>query len=320
MSIHQSIKLTMLTFVSAWFLVGCGTNKPTFQVTSSTLQVAEGTSTATVIEPIANTFIDPVRFRDTERMAPWKYDGYPIAGVVNHHTAAMDLQAKFFKTLKSVRPDIKTFIILSPDHFRRGSGIATGQLPYATPSGLVSLNLQLLTNSSVDHGSFKEEHGVGALAPFIAREFPGAKIVPFFLRSDAPRDQLVALGDELAHISSTSTFVIVSSDMSHGLTDMEARKHDNETLSWMASNNWKELEKATDANTDSGPAFIVLHEYLSKSENPPAPLSQGGSSGTKNPLVKGGNEGGFDLLFHALSTDYGSDPKNATSYIVGFWK
>jgi len=314
----------MLTIVSAWFLVGCGTDKPTLQVASSTFQVAEGTSTATVIEPIANTFIDPVRFRDTDRLVAWKYAGYPIAGVVNHHTAAMDLQAKFFKTLKSIRPDIKTFVILSPDHFRRGPGIATGQLPYATPAGLVTLNFKLVTDLSVKSGPFKEEHGVGALAPFIAREFPGAKIVPLFLRGDAPCEQLIALGDELARISSTSTFVIVSSDMSHGLTDAEARKHDKETLSWLASSNWKELENATDANTDSGPAFIVLHELFSKRKTPLPPFNKGV---TEDPLVKGkaelssrGNKRGFKPLSHALSTDYGGDAKNATSYIVGFWK
>jgi len=316
------IKITMLTIVSAWFLVGCGTNKPqALQVKSLKSQVTEAATSTAVVEPIANTFVDPVRFRDTSRLLPWKFAGYPIAGVVNHHTAAMDLQAKFFKTLKSVRSNIKTFIILSPDHFQRGPGISAQRLPYSTPSGLVTCNFKLATVSSVWDGTasraFEKEHGVGALAPFIAREYPGAAVMPFFLRADAPRDQLIALGDELARLSTTSTFILVSSDMSHGLTDAEARKHDKETLSWLENNNWTKLENATDANTDSGPAFTVLHEFFSKRKTPLPPLNKGV---TKDPLVKGGIKGGFEPLAHALSTDYGGDAKNVTSYIVGFWK
>lgn len=298
--------LTMLAFVPAWFLVGCGISDRQFpQERKQVISFTNGSSGVIVAAPIANVFVDPTRFRDTQALPPFRYDGIPLAGVVNHHTLAIDIQARFFKTLKSVRPDIRTFIILSPDHFRRGQDISINKLPYATPSGLLTFNFQLESVGETWDGtasrSFTEEHGVGALAPFIARDFPESEILPIFLRADAPREKLVALGEVIADISSSSTFVIISSDMSHGLSDAEALRNDRETSSWLLEGKWNELEDATDIHTDSAPAFMVLHEYFSRSKEPHQKVE-------------------FELIAHALSTAYGGDPDNATSYIVGFWK
>ena len=232
-----------------------------------------------------------------------------MAGVINHHILAADLVARFFKTLQTVHPGIETFIILSPDHFSQGRGISMQELNYVTPAGEVATNQLWLSElkktgawDGTESRAFENEHGAGALVPFIAREFPKAKILPIFLRSDLSPDKSQELGKALAKLADDKTFVVVSSDMSHYLKESEARRHDDETISWLQQNQWVKLSAATDQNTDSAVGLTVLHSYFATT-----------------PLIKGGR-GDFVLLSHKLSTDYVADTKNTTSYIVGFWE
>jgi AmmeMemoRadiSam system protein B len=224
--------------------------------------------------------------------------------VVNHHVLAADLIARFFKTLKASRPDITTFIILSPDHFSRGRGMSTSRLSYVTPAGTVDVAAFNVTSTALWDGTasraFEQEHGVGALAPFVAREFPQAKIMPIFLRADVRPEDASDLGKALAASSDDKTFVIVSSDMSHFLREEDARAHDVDTIAWLKSGQWDELETATDKNTDSAVGLSVLHAYLDAES---ASVSRR-----------------FTLLSHKISTDYVADQINTTSYIVGFWE
>ncbi|MFA6100184.1 MAG: AmmeMemoRadiSam system protein B [Patescibacteria group bacterium] len=293
------------------FLTGCGQPVgelnviPVNQATSTT-----SVTTTTTSLPISKQFIDPQVFNLTNQLKPFDFKGQPVAGVVNHHILSGDLLARFFKTLKAVRPDVETFIILSPDHFSRGQGISTSGLTYVTPAGDVVVRkrwiFELKKTTSVWDGTdsrvFEDEHGVGALTPFIAREFPNAKILPIFLRADLKLDQAKIFGEALAKLADDKTFVIVSSDMSHYLKEADARRHDAETINWLQKNNWSKLETADDKNTDSSVGLAVLHSYLQT-----LPSSKGG-------------RGDFLLLSHKLSSDYGADTKNTTSYIVGFWK
>jgi AmmeMemoRadiSam system protein B len=147
--------------------------------------------------------------------------------------------------------------------------------------------------------AFEREHGVGALAPFIKREFPDAKIVPIFLAHGAPHERLQGLGRGLASAADDDTFIVVSSDMSHYLRHEDAVARDSETLGWFAHNDWPRLESATDKNTDSSAGLMVLHEYLNRSTDP--------------------DEKKFRLLEHVDSFDYSHDASNVTSYILGFW-
>jgi len=304
-----SIVFCLIAFLSA----GCG-RVVQHQEASSADDVTHQTSTSTrritFDLPISRQFMDPKVFQATEGLGVFGFTGRPVAGVVNHHVLAVDLIARFFKTLKASRPDITTFIILSPDHFSRGRGVSTSRLPYVTPAGTVDITALNVTSTGVWDGTparaFEQEHGVGALAPFVAREFPQAKIMPIFLRADVRPEDASALGKALAASSDDKTFVVVSSDMSHFLREKDARAHDADTIAWLESGSWDKLESATDKNTDSAVGLAILNVYLKQ----------------KAPLTRGDAEGGYQffLLSHKLSTDYVADPNNTTSYIVGFWE
>jgi AmmeMemoRadiSam system protein B len=295
------------------FLAGCGRQVgPVANQQSSPISkggVEEGSTTSTL--PISKQFIDPQVFASTKGLKPFDFKGKPIAGVVNHHILAADLMARFFKTLKNARPDIETFVVISPDHFSRGQGISTQGLTYVTPAGDAVVRKRWIFQlkktgvwDGTESRAFEEEHGVGALAPFIVREFPNAKILPIFLRADLKPEQAIKFGEDLAKLADDKTFVVISSDMSHYLKEANARRSDAETIKWLQQNQWDKLSSATDKNTDSAPAFAVLHSYLE----------------LKAPIIKGGLKGEFFLLSHKISTDYGADPNSTTSYIIGLWQ
>lgn len=251
--------------------------------------------------PIPNTFLDPQKFAYTSNIEGSMLDVVPVAGVVNHHILAADLQSKFFKTLKSARPDIKTIIVISPDHFKAGQSISTHELAYSTSAGLVESDQTKIKSliadgvwDATESRAFEKEHGVGALAPYVAREFPGVKIVPIFIRANTPHSKLLTLIDAIKKIQDEHTFIVISSDMSHTLPLEQAQAHDVQTEKWLEQMDPAVLEGAADANTDSGPGLFVLSTLLKHPE--------------------------FTKIAHAISSDYGADTKNTTSYIVGFWK
>ena len=225
----------------------------------------------------------------------------PVAGVVNHHVLAADLQARFFKSLHNVEPDIKTFYIISPDHFSAGKGISCHYNNYKTAFGEVEINkskLNILLEKGcvlMDGQNFSNEHGVGALLPYIKYYFPDAKVVPIFIHIDYPKNRLVKFGADLSNMITDDDFVVVSSDMSHYLTDEQARENDLQTKSWLANHEWKLLTNASDEYTDSAAGFAILQGLFNK------------------------DEVYFSELDYAVSTDYGADPKNTTSYITGFY-
>ncbi len=328
MIMRQALKSTiiMLAFVPAWFLVGCGApNKAdvgirVIEIQNTTDTKSEVVTTTASVLPIPNKFVDPARFAVSNGLEAWVYSGKPVSGVVNHHVLGLDLMARFFKTLKQVQPGVRTFIILSPDHFAAGEDVSTSALDYATPHGLLAnhqtqaqtceingIESGLLVGNAIQAANricvwdgtakraFENEHGVGALAPFIKREFPDSKIVPIFLSRTTSAERLRKLGQALKGYGD-ETFVVVSSDMSHYLRLEQSLERDRQTLAWLEKGQWTPLENATDKNTDSASGFAVLHEYLSDSKS------------------------SFQFLKNATAYDYSHDGLNVTTYILGFWE
>ncbi len=249
-----------------------------------------------VIEPV---FVDNTQFAYTATVVAKEIQNYPIAGIVNHHSLAMDLQSRFFKSLKLSRSNIKTFIIISPDHFLMGGDVSTHAFPYITQAGTVisqALPLEGIYEAR-NVRTFAKEHGVGALAPFIAREFPEAQIIPLFIRPEVGSEMLKKTAFTIKQLMNEDVFIVISADMSHYLEDKQARKNDNITMNWIKNNEWEKLSSANDDYTDSGQSFKLLH-YLFMEMN---------------------LEPKFNLLDYAISTDYGADKKETTSYINGYY-
>lgn len=230
--------------------------------------------------------------------------GLVVAGVVNHHVLAVDLLERFAKGLRAARPDAKRIIILSPDHFHAGrAALSTHVRAYQTPSGLVPIDeeaVQYLSEHGVavdNEGMFENEHGVGALVPFLHRAFPDLRLIPIAIRGETDDEALVRLAHTLVPLLDDETLIVVSADMSHYLKEDVALKNDEQTLRWLQALDAKAFDTATDDYVDNGSSFVVLAHTLEERHQKPR----------------------FTLFDHNISSHYAGSPDNTTSYLTGVW-
>lgn len=225
------------------------------------------------------------------------------AGVVNHHALASDLLAGFFSTLKRCQPGISHFIILSPDHFSQAhASVATHELAYRA-NGLeikadVSSTERLLhaLPFAVDQPSmFEREHGVGALIPFLAHEFPHARVTTVAVKSSISVVERGSLATWLkVELKNPDTFVIVSSDMSHYLNERQALANDQATERAFSQNDQAFFASTNDDFSDNGPSIAAALRALGKTK--------------------------WTLMQESISSAHGGSPGFTTSYLVGFWE
>lgn len=181
-------------------------------------------------------------------------------GTVSHHLFARELIAGYFIMLAhSAHP--RTIVLLAPNHKARGhEPIALSALPWKTPFGLVEPDTELIdtlersTLARVDEEAFLNEHSIGALAPFIARSLPGARLVPVIFRRDADRSACRALSSVLSR-KMKGALVLASLDFSHYKRSAEAQREDRASLGVLASLDADHVDRAF---VDSRPALLTL--------------------------------------------------------------
>jgi AmmeMemoRadiSam system protein B len=164
-----------------------------------------------------------------------------VTGItVPHHLLARDLIARTFWLASGSAYD--RVIVLSPDHYGKGRTpiTVTGadwRTAFGTLNGDTAAAEALLRAPGTATGSFfPQEHGIGAVMPFIRRFFPTARIVAVAIRVDAPRAALDAFLPALEGVASRGrTLVVQSTDFSHYLTPTQARARDQQTLDVLAS-------------------------------------------------------------------------------------
>ncbi len=225
------------------------------------------------------------------------------AGIVNHHALAADLLAQSARTLKACRPDIETLVIIAPDHFYRGAqALSTAAPRYRTDTALVETDqilqsdfLATVPNVGWQEDVFAKEHGIAALVPFYAHEFPDMAIVPITVKGRVNESEAQALTEWLQKtLKRPKTFVLVSADMSHYLSKEEALANDEITLRALADGDAEFFASASDDFIDSGVQVSIMLKALEKTR--------------------------WQLLGQKISTDYTKDRDNTTTYIVGFWE
>lgn len=265
-------------------------------------------SSTSAVTPIAtDIFLDPKAEQDGwaktgARSSPCRVSR---GGVVNHHTLAPDLLADFFAELARCRKHVptKTVIILTPDHWMRGSrGVTTHTVPYQVGPKVVEVDAEavgrlrkIVLGVREDGEAFRGEHGVGALVPFMARVFPEANILPVMVRQTLDEDAASSvtewLKEELKHEGTT---VVVSSDMSHYLPAETALQNDEETRGAFQKGESDFFWSASDTHTDNGKSLSIVLRALSHPR--------------------------WRELGHAISSDYAGTRVFTTTYITGVWE
>jgi poly-gamma-glutamate synthesis protein (capsule biosynthesis protein) len=142
---------------------------------------------------------------------------------------------------------------------------------------------------------FENEHGVGALIPFIAVSAPDATTLPLIVKRSITDEELERFVEFLKQEMVDGAFLLVSSDMSHYLGEQQARHNDQKTLGAFSSGDSAFFAAADDDYTDNGRALAAVIRAL------------GPSSFTAIDQDK-------------ISSDVDGANTFTTTYITGFWE
>lgn len=179
---------------------------------------------------------DPGRLTATvDRMTTEETQRVDAKGVICPHAGLIYSGAVAGEVYSKVA-EYETYVLLGPNHTGMGrmmSMMAEGS--WTVPTGELSIDTDL-AEKVLKHAPQVErdtqahlyEHSLEVQLPFIIRFAPKAKILPITILS-ASLDELKSAGKGLAAAikeSARRVLVIASSDMSHFITDEEARKRD----------------------------------------------------------------------------------------------
>lgn len=183
----------------------------------------------------------------------------PAAIVPHHLTAARSITLGIRAVARS-KP--RTILLVSPDHFYRcPTPVCTARGEFSTLLGPVRTRDDLVERLAasklvtVDPSLFGEEHGVGAVLPFILHELPDAAIVPvalssgWFERKDDIRDLLADLVDR-------TDAIVVSSDFSHYLDLRKSDEMDEATMETFFAADLEGIAKLKNPDQSDCPACL----------------------------------------------------------------
>lgn len=215
-----------------------------------------------------------------------------------HHLLVGNKIAGLFDQIGS--PFVRQVVLLSPNHFERGK--STAQITdgnWQTPYGVLKTDhaaIQKLVQAGMftrEPETFKGEHGISALTPFVKRSFPNARLIPIILHDSLSFEDTNALGKDLAS-KFPNAVVIASADMSHYLPNYAAMYHDEVTLNALASGGCDGCELEVDANSVLRVLFAVNRARKMEAWN----LTHHGSS---------------------IGLGVGTLPEQNTSHILGYF-
>lgn len=180
----------------------------------------------------------------------------PVSGTVSHHLLAATVINRWFKALRGLR-DIRTFIIISPNHGRKGSQcISLSRDDWSTAGRRTGSNKALIRkfmddlDAPEDKTAFENEHGIGALLPFISLYFPDTDIVPILIDEKfISMRRAHALADSIADSmrKDAGIFLILSADFSHRCSRTATDENDRWSRRSLITLN-AEVKKISDSN------------------------------------------------------------------------
>jgi MEMO1 family protein len=173
--------------------------------------------------------------------------------------------------------DYDAVVVISPSHhhgFRGGSIYMKGG--YRSPFGVLPVDAELAEKISQWTGysyipeAHAEEHAIEVQVPFIQKSLPHAKICPIVLGA-ADRREISNLTGALKNAAGEKDILVVAStDMSHYLSQEDARKRDKKTIEhirkWEVSNLIRMLENRENIMCGGAGVAAVL-DYAQSLEN-----------------------------------------------------
>lgn len=201
-------------------------------------------------------------------------------------------------------------VVLAPNHTGQGAPIAVwDEGSFALPGRTIPIDEELaaailreVPEASADRAAHRMEHAVEVELPFLAARNPAVRVVPIVLGL-IDRASAVELGRGLSRAVdrvSGDVLVVASSDMSHYLSDDEARRIDQVALEPLLANEPERLYRTIREQRISMCGFIPAT----------AMLAYAAQRGTRAP----------ELLAYATSGDASGDRGRVVGYAgVAVW-
>ncbi len=185
-------------------------------------------------------------------------------GIVPHHLLATEMISEFYSLLKN--QDIKTVIILGPNHYEKGGFPAiSGLFDWDTPFGKVeaedAIIYELIGKNFVkaDDGILDNDHSVALHTPFIKYFLPKAKVVPVIISGKMKIKETKILSSALLKYAKRKGIIIIASvDFSHYLPEIQAAIKDKESFEAIKNFDFEKIHKFTSDNLDSPGSIITL--------------------------------------------------------------
>lgn len=185
-------------------------------------------------------------------------------GIIPHHLLASEMIADFYGYISN--ENIKTIIILGPNHNEKGDFIAlSSEYAWQTPLGIVEPNAEIINDLKnynlirIDEDVLENEHSVASHMLFIKYYFPKAKVVPIILSAKMNQEKAKILSEKLAEYAKSDDAIIIASvDFSHYLNSAEAETKDMEILEAMKNFNYEKIYSFNNDNLDSPSSIAVL--------------------------------------------------------------
>ncbi len=169
----------------------------------------------------------------------FKSKSFVAGGVVPHHLLAKEVIQDFFKYL-SLKENIDTIILLSPDHFNSNTLCKSTSFitlePKVKKFKTLKINnslLERLTKKNIfcfSNSSIEFDHGITTLLPYVKYYLPNVKILPILVPSDISEKQITSLVETINSQVSPQTIIIASVDFSHYLPKSAAEFHDKKSM------------------------------------------------------------------------------------------
>lgn len=210
---------------------------------------------------------------------------------------------RWFADLKNKRKNIKTFFIISPDHFRNGSNrINLTSTNFRTCFGIIKTNKKYVKQIEKelslkdDDFAFKYEHGINDIVPFIKKYYPDSQIVPItadqIYKNNSTTIKLATLISKIMK-KDKNTFLLISTDFSHRENLINTEKNDKKSIEALKS---FDINRLNEIYSDNMVGLYVM-------------LLAGNSLNRKN----------VDIVCNTNSYFYsGEQQDNITSYIFSF--
>ena len=188
-------------------------------------------------------------------------------GVVSHHMpTTIPMLAEFYSRLKQTR-DVKTFIVIGPDHVDAGrSDITISEAEFATPFGPLTVNSEIVKGLEKtglvfhDEQAFRQDHSIHTQLLFIKKLFPEAKIVPIVFRSSTTNEFARTFGKVIGEYLNEETFLVASVDFTHYLAEDQARPIDELSANILRQTNSLSAGLAEADSPQAMSAFIAALE------------------------------------------------------------